>query len=416
MSHNSIQNLSKILLPENEIKFVFQAPAMELREFLIEKKVFNCASLEFYARGLLFYLEGKENDLRVHLENSPDVPDFDLARSILTVRLSILTGDELPLGLIANLKVLVRQDRLIDLRPSECAWAAEADFSLAIFEETKKNYFEAEELFARAHEGFVRVGFEIKAVKALHNIFSARSKRVPTLRQIPEYQNCARWAERAGDLSTQAMAYTNLSREFQILKAYRVSLKYANLAVQLLERDFYATYNYYFSLCHRAHLHWELGNQVLAKCDYEEARGTSHVEIKTALAVLKNWMGEEESEEKSIPSDVDTMPTWNERMINGIYLVDTPLKELPELEYRLLECLSQGPQLSIDLIKHIWGTSIDYIHLENRFKQLLVRFRKRCPGLVAYAEGKYFLRELDQRKAEPVRLSVKKKRDSRLYG
>lgn len=267
----------------------------------------------------------------------------------------------------------------------------EMAFVEAMYFESQGDDVRAEKLYQEAEWLFYKSQLLKKSVKAYHNAVACRSRIEPHRRLITEYQEAAARALKVNETGVAAAALNNISREFQILGANFIALQYANEAVKLLREQSYGSYNFYLALCHRCHIHLELGQMKAAVIDFEEASCANFPEVKHSIQVLSKWFEEKDlCSGASVPSVKSQMTTatWKEREGKTF---STQSEALSDLQERLLAILSTGPKDRFEIIAQLWDEKTDFFHLENRFKQLIHRTRKRDNHIIGFNRGKYFL-------------------------
>lgn len=362
---------------------VLEADVRELRKISL---IFSDQNpLQVYTNALISYLKGDLLELEKNLFESSELQEGEHVKELIKIRLAIRKNQE------------IDKEFYQKQMPSEL-WNAEYLFVLAMWNEVCGNDSIAKDFYLKAQKGFFKNGALRKAAKSYHNALACLSRIEPNIRLVTEYQEAAALAKEAGDNITEAAALNNLSREFQLMKAHRAALQYANDAILLLRRSAYGSYNFYASLCHRCQIHLELEQYGEAALDFEEACASKFPEITQSLSVLRTWFqnlglkvssaSELESRSSSYPDSI--LPSWRERLSSGVM---TTKDLLTAQENQVLEILTHGPQDKFELIEKLWGTEESFFDLENRLKQLLYRLRKKRPDLINFQDGKYILVE-----------------------
>jgi tetratricopeptide (TPR) repeat protein len=362
------------------LREILEAEPADLADLILRLEVETSADpdLLFYARFLLAYWRCRIPEMKSEWEAQTKV------------ELKSLSHDP-RLSAIARLRLAIRENKEVDTVPNfEAAqdlWAAEGTFVLAMYFETRNQNEKAQTHYQFAEKLFFKHEAFRKSAKAYHNSIAALSRIDPDRRLIPEYQEAVRRSRNAGDWSTVASALNNLSREFQLMGALRVALRNVDEALVILRERAHGSYSFYMALCHRAHLHLELGHRKLATTDFEEASAAEFPEIIAALKVIREWMERDQTvvTVKTPEPAVPNVPTWEERKNSSSH---PPLSQLESL---LIRELADGPKDRHSLIQALWGTEGNFFHLENRLKQLIHRFRKKEGELISFAEGRYYL-------------------------
>ena len=377
--------MSKDKPAQDLLRKVMEADPSELSKLILEDD--DQSPAFFYARILLAYWRSQIEDLKsLAIQVSKNSHNLD--------------SDWQAIHYLSQFRIAIRNLQILEKLPERPVldselWDAEIAFVEAMYFETQNNDSLAEKLYLQAQKLFHKSSAYKKASKAFHNAIAARSRIFPSRKYINEYQEAAEYARRAGDFATEAAALNNLSREFQLIKAPFVALRYVNSALELLRRSAYGSYTFYMALCHRCQINLELDHRDAARIDFEEASAADFPEIKNSVVVLRQWMADKKieihSDKVTNQETKHTPPTWIERQEQGpLNLVGK--KALSELEAELIQILSKGPQDRHSLIAKLWDQSIDFFHLENRLKQLLFRIRKKHPNLIGYGMNQYYLK------------------------
>lgn len=373
---------------ELNILNILEATADELEELLLQLE--SSSPDAFYARILKHYLRGQAEEMTALVDSvSFDIKENSSWKIVLE---------------LSKLRLLVRRNLMceaplaraeINALNIETHWKAEVAFVWAMYWDVHRNDPRAKDLYLFAQKLFLECGLRKKAAKSFQNSVASESRINPERRLIPEYHCAAQMAKEAKDFGSAGTALSNLSREFQLMKAPHVALKIANEALEFLRLSAYGTYQFYNALCNRCHLNIELEYFNAAVMDFEEASAAQFIEIKAQLGILKKWL-----DELGLKSEIKTdsvaqkhmRPSWVERVDK----VSTDQAKLSELEAQLVHILLEGSQDRHYLIEKLWGTQSDFFALENRFKQLVHRLRKKEPSLLGFKEGKYFILDSPQ--------------------
>ncbi len=373
---------------ELNILNILEATADELEEAI--HRLEASGSEAFYAQILKHYLRGQSEEMLTLLEGlRPEVKNDSQWKTVIEL-------SELRLCIRQNKvceKTLAKAD--IETLEMETPWKAETAFTWAMYWDVHRNDPRAKDLYLYAQKLFLECGLRKKAAKSFQNSVAAESRINPSRRLIPEYHCAAQMAKDAKDYGTAGTALSNLSREFQLMKAPHVALKIVNEALEYLRLSAYGTYQFYNALCNRCHLNIELEYFNAAIMDFEEASAAPFVEVKAQLGVLQKWIeeiGYKPEVKKDSVEEKHLRPRWAERMDKA----SLEQNKLSELEAQLVHILLEGSQDRHYLIEKLWGTQSDFFALENRFKQLVHRLRKKEPTLLGFKEGKYFLLDSPQ--------------------
>lgn len=379
-------------MSEVNVLQIFEASADELEECLL--RLAPGTPLALYALILKHYLRGQSSDLRSVWESlsrqKKDEATWTWIEELAGVRVCIRENIKYTAGTLR-----ARED--IESLQIPLPWQAEMATVWAMYWEVQKNEPRAKDLYLLAQRLFLDAGFKKKAAKAYQNSVAAESRINPQRRLIPEYHHAAQMAKEAQDWNCAGTALSNLSREFQLMKAPHVALKIVNEALEYLRMSSYGSYQFYNALCNRCHLNLQLEYFNAALMDYEEASAAPFIEVKGQLATLEEWFKELGMNPmvQSDPSSRPYMrPTWVERVEKKSAL--EAKGKLSDLEAQLIHTLLEGPCDRHTLIEKLWGSTTDFFSLENRLKQLLHRLRKKEPDLIGFKEGKYFILDSPQ--------------------
>lgn len=282
--------------------------------------------------------------------------------------------------------VLARAIALAKDPKEELIWRGELSFVIAMALETSGDDCRAQEFYKLASEVLELGGCPRKSIKAFANYVAAETRIHPDKKLIVEYEYIFRKAKRLKEFGVAGMALNNISREYQLVGALNVALKFANRALVYLGRDF-GSLHYYLGIVHRAHVLFDLHRDREAVLDLEQASACDFPEIKEAIkTVKKNYLKDALKADLEIKQARMTV-TWRERFNNGPTLAT--LCQLGEMEEALVRFLATGAHDKFQIIEHLYGKKIEFESAENRFKNLIGRIRKKYPGLLAFENGKY---------------------------
>lgn len=266
-------------------------------------------------------------------------------------------------------------------------WRGEIAMLLAtaytVFDDYKRGY----ELFGTAAHLLTESGFVRKSLRAQMNMLVCESHVYPGKNLFARYHDLYRQSIKRDrrEMIVATTCLLNISREYQRAGAFLAALKYCNRALLLFERQM-GDMNYYLTLVHRAQLHVALGRLGEARIDVDTAAIAPFKEVHAALEVLRPLI---DGQAASSVHSADLLPTWRERLAE-IESNETRPK-LSTLEEKLVSILSRGPKERVDLVDEIYGDRLDAETKQNRFKSLIGTFRKKCPDLIVYDQGRYRL-------------------------
>jgi hypothetical protein len=231
-----------------------------------------------------------------------------------------------------------------------------------------------------------------KALRAFYNSIVADSRVFPYKNFISEYQAVIEMSKQVKDMAFAGMAMTMLSREYQIVGLFEKALATVEEGLQSLESE-RGSLHFFYALLQKAHLILENGKTDHAKNILLETQMASFPEIHATKRFLeclmdpgKIWSREDEKH---------LVPSWRERLPQiigrNLKVESNQTIEVTMLEERLLKTLWSGPVAKWDLIEKIYPNESDALALENRFKNLVARVRKKFPGVLQFHDGQYFV-------------------------
>lgn len=340
----------------------------------------------FYGQTIIHFLRG---DTDILTSNLPKIrSDFSLhpERNHLEVACALRERIRLRLldaGLLERAFEIIKEDQSV----YAIKWRGEIAILLATSYTIFNDYQRAHEMFEIAARGLMDAGFIRKSLRAQMNVLVCESHIHPGKNLFTRYHDLYRQAIQRDrkEIVVATTCLLNISREYQRAGAYLAALKYCNRAIALFERQM-GDLNYYLTLIHRAQILVSLGRVAEARIDVDQARLAPFKEVKAALQVIEPLI---EGQLPSQESTDDLLPTWKERVAEIHSSLSTP--KLSSLEERLLALLSRGPRDRIDLVDDIYGDRLDAETKQNRFKSLIGTFRKKCPDLIVYDNGRYRL-------------------------
>ncbi len=245
--------------------------------------------------------------------------------------------------------------------------------------------------------------FSIDAPKrsliANFNSLAATSKIYSSKHFIVDYRLLI---EKAKSLHVEILVgigYNNISREYQLMGANNIALRFANQAVHHLNTHYPGSINYFLALIQRCHLYLESKQWRNAFSDFEEIDCSPFLEIKQSAEVLTYFMKQKTFDNQVPEEQVDFMPSvltnltfsWKERLNQFIDFED--IKKLSETEEQLVQVLAEQPLTTYDIIEKLYGTKIDFNSAHIRVRTLLTRLRRKKPNLIIYQNGTYVLNE-----------------------
>ena len=192
-------------------------------------------------------------------------------------------------------------------------------------------------------------------------------------------------AVKGGDHLIAGLCRHNMAREYQLLGGLRTALEFENEALELLQAEV-GSLNYLQALANRCHILIDLGRLQEAYLDFEKVRLSPFPEMVEASKVIEKILGENQA---SVAEDFLT-PTWRERLGQQ----NREKLALGTLEEKLLHLLARRPHHKFEIIEQLYGTDLPLEHTENRFKNLLLRLKKKISAdTIVFEKGRYSLNE-----------------------
>lgn len=268
---------------------------------------------------------------------------------------------------------------------SDEQWAGEVRFVQAAIAIELGNNESAKKYSLSAYQNLKRVGARKKAVRSLMNALAAESRIFPEKHFIPDLFHILREAKQAKDITSISNTLMNISREYQKLGAYRLSLKYANQALAKIQAHA-GNKTYFLALAHRAYLFCCLEMFSNAQLDIEAVMASEFPEALAAIQIIEEKFSVKTESKFSV---ADATPAWKERQKEKVP------EGMSALEQKVLDSLAKQPRSLSELGQALYGESLGLDVIANRAKNVLSRIRKREPGLIQFAAGKYRLGDVE---------------------
>lgn len=263
-------------------------------------------------------------------------------------------------------------------------WKAESLFVLALNFQRHQSYVQAERCFEAASLTYRLNGALKKSLRCWGNAIAALSCHHPESFLIQEYRALYQKAFELEEWPSCAGALVNLSREYQRMGALSLAFEKAKEAEQIAERHLFFSREHHLSLLQKSHLLFCLNRIYELEQILPVLVNSTYADVKDSAQVLLAKMNNEK-----IISTGNVLPTWAERAADDREF-DTK-NDTDSLEGELIRVLSEGSKSKEELVTHLYGDKIDYLTLENRFKNVLSRARKKLPGRIIFSSGKYEL-------------------------
>ncbi|MGZ3773065.1 MAG: hypothetical protein ACXVCY_03405 [Pseudobdellovibrionaceae bacterium] len=337
-------------------------------------------SQKIYINVLIAYLKSDLSELKkcvIELEQAlvttSDLTELQLITAISKSRLEICKRD-------------ISEQTIMRLKSLECLpnyWTGEVHFVIARALGIQKEYLEQQKYYFTAAYHLEQAGANRKGVMALQNVYAVEGRIKPEKRLTVEYNFLLEKALKFGEYRTAGLCAINISRELQLLGTKQLALRYSNRALDYLKHDL-GTQHYGLALCHHAQLLIENFRIEEAQNYIEEASLVEFAEVQSAVYILKNILAD-----KVVINDAKTLAnSWVDRNLNG------PYRKLNfgEIETKLIELLSFGPANRNEILDKLFRHELDHLDFEtviNRFKNLLMRIKKKAPNLIVKEDNKY---------------------------
>ena len=261
-------------------------------------------------------------------------------------------------------------------------WSGEALNIIAYNYMSEGKFKLALKYFKEAHNWFDIKKIHRRKLLAYHNYIICEANLNIKQTTIPDLMFLLKETSKYNYADIEALILMNLSREYQNYNAHNLALKYCYQAEEL-SMNCIGSLRYWSIQSLKADLLIDLSRIHEAKLCIELLSASGHKENKEAVKVLKQKISLQQED-----IDLDCLQaTWKERFNGDLHRVNTPA--LGDLEQKLIEYITQAPREKNNIIDHLYGDKIDYTSLENRFKRLLSRTRKKVPGLILFINKKY---------------------------
>lgn len=349
---------------------IIEANLEDLVEIL--SKLSPTDSYYFYAQALRDYLSGNLQALyNAHKENRSN-PEGVAVALRYELRARALQASTIEAGIQYFQSC------------SDLLWKGELAFLIARSFEICEDHKQGSKWYKISAKELEAAGAKKKSIKAFQNYLAEENRAHPDRRLIPEFLYIFKKASKIGEKGVAGVALMNISREYERVGAYRPALKFVNRALSFLERDA-GSLHYYLALVQRSHLFYSMGREEEAFADYEAAFVSDHSEVKAALSVIENlFQGKGEVVKK------DLTPGWKYRLQDQA----REKNKLGDMESKFISYIAETPRDKFQIIEYLFGTTMEFEKMENRFKNLLGRVRKKHPNLLVFENGKYRISDI----------------------
>jgi tetratricopeptide (TPR) repeat protein len=347
---------------------VLEAPTHELP--LLSRDQSLDSELRAYAGVLASFLQGDAEKLAAIAESLPAGPLREISRLRLMFRRRTFNANDL-LGSAAAEGVL----------------EAERQFCLGMAWEHLNDDARSMEHFAGAAAIYREHGCPKKALRSMYNAIAAETRVHPHKNFVADFQAVIEASKAVGDAAFEGMALIQLAREYQVAGALDRALNMIERAVGCLASE-RGTFHYFHALLNHAHVLMDLRRDPEARAVLKETELASFPQITAARELLLCALDSGRVWDRKFEKDL--LPTWRNRLA-ALTSPTTESGASSELEKRLLKFVYNGPVEKWDLITRLYPGEDSSLALENRFKNLVARVRKKYPVNIQCVEGRYSL-------------------------
>lgn len=349
--------LSITLMNVEELNLLLKMSLTELNLYRFNFKDSFCFN---YAEGLIYYLEGNVDQLqnKIHFiqKTSLELSEKKLLLQLLTLRLQV-RNKQPEIDNILTLKKLLYD------QVSSPALQGEIHFILGMaFEELGNDYLSSEH-YNHSYQIFEQAKIAAKSMKALHNYIASQS-RIPEFKNrnyISEYKHLYLLCLKQKDFLTAGTCLTNVGMEQMNLKLLNEAKHTFERALKLLENNI-TSHQYYLTLL-------------------------KYTETIKQLNQIHNY--------QYLKNLIITNPFPDLNILTEIVLkyFDSQLLDssnrLSYHEELLIKLLLEGPKDKAYLLDSLYGKNLNYFTRDNRFKNLLIRIKKKKIYSLNLKNGKY---------------------------
>lgn len=263
---------------------------------------------------------------------------------------------------IVNLVVNSASDPLSELNPLDAATDELLVQTLlvellaveAICHDMSEDYQTCFDKNKKASALSLELGMKIKASVLNYNGIVALNHTEPSNLRICHLTEAARLAESVSDVSTQVAALTSLAQEYEALGCLSLAFEESIKALEIAKVNFFGSFNLCYGLITSARLGAQVGRLDLAHDYLKLAQSFGFNELAGELTGVQELVTQK-TNEQSLSVD----------------------------EQKIVRLLTDGPKSKYFLIDRLYGSG-EPESLENRFKQLLLRLRKKKDNLISY--------------------------------
>lgn len=342
----------------------------------------------YYAQALAFSLTGDQERLEEHFKNSSQIlssVENDLKNELIelvSLRLKILSKQITTKDITHYTQLSFRE-----------ILEAEKLSLLGVCSEQLKDDLSNRDFCLKAASLYRKNKCARKAARLFYNSIVADSRLYPYKSFISEYQAVIEMTKKTDDASLSGLCLVMLSREYQIVQLPQKAFEAVCEGVQLLEAE-RGGIHYFHALLQKAHLLFEM--KQLGDCQkiLLECKMSMFKEIQAASSLMDCLINPDLDWNHELEQYL--LPTWKERLSDVLSLKTQSRQnsglQVTVLEEKLLKILWTEPHDKWDLIYKLYPDQKNSQIIENRFKNLSARVRKKFPDTLLCSEGRYYIK------------------------
>ncbi len=364
------------MTPNEELHQIFNCNLDELRNLSIFNNSLtrNSIYIELLIAYLVFEKKKVERLLKL-IEKASNLEDHKILYNVCKFRLKVMQRS------VEESDI----DHLLTTVENFPHWNGEVFNIIAYNYMTTDNFKSASFYFKKAHIWFNIKKINRRAILAHHNFIICEGNLNLKQTTIPDLMFLLKEVSKFNYNDIKSLILMNLAREYQNYNANNLALKYC-LEAEEYSLDCIGALRFWSIKCLKADILIDLKRIHEAHLCVEELSACEHKENKEAVKLLKLKLSSKEEEEEDINVDY-LQPTWKQRFNGDNHRVGHP--PLGELEQKLVDFIMTSPRSKNEIIEHLYGNKIDYSSLENRFKRLISRTRKKIPDLILFIDKRY---------------------------
>ncbi len=354
-----------MVMNEFTTKALYESSLMELI-IILQSGDIDSPEEKFYLQTLISYFSGNVNFLARISSNSVSLPKINL-NSLALFRQKIffkqVEKNDIEKMKLTLSHIGIWQGEVFNLMARTCENLGQEASAVQFYNLAKRH--------AHKHN-FIK-----KSLLMEMNAIAAESRIKGGIDSLLMYFNVAAKAERAKYPLVQAIALMNVSRELGEVGAFRLSLKYCNLALSQMQENI-GSQPYFLLIACKAWVLLALKRMTEFTHELQMLNLSTHRDIQKLAIDLEN--------EKKCKS---FCLYWKNNSVIKNTL--SPIPSLSPFEENLIQLLLTENYSSKDLEFKLWHNRIDSEYTNQRLKRLLARLRKKQPHLVLFDSGSYRL-------------------------